>query len=95
MPSLFLKILFFVLLVAVIGTFNGIFQNDLAVQNLQAELQQIKGGPRVTGDFQIAGYWIPFSVVYIVECVLLAYVSYKILASEAAKAIKGVKHEQV
>ena len=76
MNRIICKIVFYFLVIVAVGGLNEwTINGPLLTNNTATSMNQFKGVSAPSGDFQIAGYWLTYSSVYIVEVLFLALVA--------------------
>ena len=90
-----IKIVFLIVLAVAICTVNyWIINGPLLTQNIDISMRQFKDVPATAGDIEIAGSYISFSVVYIVEVILWASVAALLFLSNVKKLTRIKSNER-
>jgi len=92
MNRLTFKIAFFVLVVVAVGAFNHwVINGPLLQHNTAMSMKQFGGTPSTAGDFEVAGYWLTFNTLYLVEVVAIALFGTLLFASHVLSLIFSKK----
>ncbi len=92
MKKTVLKLFVFVMFIVAVMTLNNFVINGPLLQsNTDLSVKQFKDTPAPAGDFQIAGYWVTFNVVYVVEALMLALIGFLMFVGDFLKILLPVK----